>query len=130
MKSIRHGSRFGSRVFDRTLHWTSSNYLTYLLLFPRISPAEILGKASEIMVSHRKKSPTFHIQQLLDIHFQSNLRGELYESGTIRYLSIYSIVGVIILLLACRLSGLSLLKEKNSNPNICPDQPMDSLRYE
>lgn len=81
--------------------WTSFNYLTYLLLYAKASPDEILGKATALVNSHQKKARVLQMQRLLDIHLHSHLRGELEENGNMSYLSIYTAVGIIILVLAC-----------------------------
>jgi putative ABC transport system permease protein len=86
---------------DEQTSWTSFNYLTYLLLYADASPEEILGKASVLLNSRRKKPRVLQMQRLLDIHLHSHLRGELEENGDMSYLSIYTAVGIIILLLAC-----------------------------
>jgi putative ABC transport system permease protein len=91
--------RFGGG--DELTSWTSFNYLTYLLLHSQASPDEILERASEFVNSHREKPKILQMQRLLDIHLHSHLRGELEENGDLRYLSIYTAVGVIILLLGC-----------------------------
>lgn len=95
-----HAARFSWGVDDRT-SWTSFNYLTYILLLTQTSPVEILEKTSQLVNSHREEPRRLHIQRLLDIHLYSHLRGELKENGDIRYLRIYSTVGIVILLLAC-----------------------------
>lgn len=86
---------------DELTSWTSFNYITYLLLYPEASPDEILGKATEFVNSHQKRPRVFYMQRLLDIHLNSHLRGELEENGDMSYVSIYTAVGLIILLLAC-----------------------------
>jgi len=86
---------------DEQTSWTSFNYLTYLLLSSQAAPDSILEKATAIVNSHQKKPRVLRMQHLLDIHLHSRLRGELQENGDISYLSIYTAVGIIILLLAC-----------------------------
>jgi putative ABC transport system permease protein len=81
--------------------WTSFNYLTYLLLYAEASPEEVLGKATALVNSHQENPRALYMQRLLDIHLHSHLRGELEENGDMSYLSIYTAVGIIILLLAC-----------------------------
>jgi len=86
---------------DEMTSWTSFNYLTYLMLYPRTPPAGILEKVTTLVNSHQKSLRVLKIQRLLDIHLHSRLRGELEENGDIRYLRIYATVGIVILLLAC-----------------------------
>lgn len=86
---------------DELTSWTSFNYITYLLFYSEASPDEILGMTTALVNSHQKKPRVLHMQRLLDIHLHSHLRGELGENGDMSYLSIYTAVGIIILLLAC-----------------------------
>ena len=86
---------------DELTSWTSFNYITYLLLHSEASLDEILGMTTALVNSHQKKPRVLRMQRLLDIHLHSRLRGELEENGDMSYLSIYTAVGIIILLLAC-----------------------------
>ncbi|MEM9722116.1 MAG: ABC transporter permease, partial [Bacteroidota bacterium] len=99
--------------------WTNFNFQTYLLLaetadykvleakFPDmiekyIGPEveQYLGASLEDMYAQGNRIG-FFLQPLLDIHLRSDLLDELGSNGDIRYVWIFSLIGIFILGIAC-----------------------------
>ncbi len=100
-------------------NWGSTNYQNYFLLRPGADPAALSKKATEIFV--RNFTPILReflhaswdefqragnyarveFFPVRDIHLYSNLDEELGANGDIKYVYIFSIIGLFILALAC-----------------------------
>ena len=100
-------------------NWGSTTYYNYFLLRKGADPQEATRKATDILDEHLAKV----IQEYLgtswdeflaagnyayarffpvkDIHLRSHLEGELSPNSDIKYIAIFSIIGLFILSLAC-----------------------------
>jgi len=99
--------------------WVNQNFQTYI----RVSPGtdienferkiqgmvekymgpevlKFLGKSLEEF-KEQGNSIAFYLQPVADIHLRSNLVAELQPNGDIRYVYIFSAIGIFILLIAC-----------------------------
>lgn len=84
--------------------WRSGIYYTYVLLTPGHSPADLEHKfaASKIKKDYGSKEQLFiDLQPLESIHLGSHLKHELQANGNALYVSIFSAVAVLVLLIAC-----------------------------
>src|SRR5215469_9858947 len=100
-------------------NWISSNYYTYILVQPGTTRAEIQKDVDEVVKLHIGPAlqQTFHrstadlekagnhfrylIFPFTDVHLHSNKSYELEPNGNIQFVYIFSIIAVLILLIAC-----------------------------
>jgi putative ABC transport system permease protein len=61
----------------------------------------VVAKFSEKEWKENKMSYRYHLQPISDIHLKSNLRYDAKNNGSLARVRIFSIVGLIVLLLAC-----------------------------
>ena len=94
--------------FDIDNFWVGGWPLTYLQIQDpkKWREAEkqinqIAAKFSEKDWKENKMSYKYHMQPIGDIHLKSNLRYDAANNGSMARVSIFSIVGIIVLLLAC-----------------------------
>lgn len=87
--------------------WQTSGFCTYLRLDENTAPETLEGKFPGFINQHIKhaldddETYKLHLQPLTDIHLHSHLSGELEANGNIQYIYIFSVVAIIILLIAC-----------------------------
>ncbi len=99
--------------------WISSNYYTYILVQPGAARAEIQKDIDEVVnryigpamqeTFHRSVADLekagnhfrYHLTPLTDVHLHSNKSDELEANSNIQYVYIFSIIAVLILLIAC-----------------------------
>ena len=99
--------------------WVSSNYYTYILVQPGATRAEIQKDVNEVVNLHIGPAlqQTFHrsvadlekagnhfryyLTPLTDVHLHSNKSDELEANSNIQYIYIFSVIAVLILLIAC-----------------------------
>jgi putative ABC transport system permease protein len=81
---------------------------SYVLLEKEADAKSIEAKLAPVAEKHagaeaRKygQKMFYFLQPLTDIHLKSNLEGELEENGDIRYVYVFSLIAVFILLIAC-----------------------------
>jgi putative ABC transport system permease protein len=103
--------------------WNSLNVSTYVLLQDESSISTLLSKHADFMRSHlqgyddlRKEGIVMDpiVHALTDIHLKSNLQGELQPSGSIANIYIFSLVAVVVLLLAC-VNFVNLVTARSAN---------------
>ena len=91
--------------WDDRFTWNAVNYRTYLLLNEEANPEVVEKKMGTILLktehSDYFRNNSYHLQPLTDIHLHSHLWGEFEENGSIRYIYLYSTIGLIILIMAC-----------------------------
>jgi putative ABC transport system permease protein len=94
--------------FDIDNFWVGGWPLTYLHLKDpkRWKEAEteinrIAARYSEKEWKENKMSYTYHLQPIRDVHLNSNLRYDADNNGSVARVRVFSIVGMIVLLLAC-----------------------------
>jgi putative ABC transport system permease protein len=127
MADIPSNTHFKADIFlsmasfedSRIDNWGSTNYQTYLVLKRGADPKKLSATVTDLFI----KNFSFVLKQYLnttwegftkngnyarlelfpmrDIHLYSNLEDELDVNGNIRYVYIFSIVGLLILALAC-----------------------------
>jgi putative ABC transport system permease protein len=99
--------------------WLSSGILTYIVLQPGYSIDQIQAKMPELvnkyvgteikqlvgmsLAEFNKKGDSFgfEFQPITDIHLHSNMEAEIEPNSDIKYVYIFSIIAVFILLVAC-----------------------------
>ena len=99
--------------------WISNAYYTYILVQPGITQAEVQKDVNEVVnlnispalqqmfrtsgADLEKAGNHFlcHIFPLTDVHLYSNKSGELEANSNIQFVYIFSVIAVLILLIAC-----------------------------
>lgn len=98
---------FMSLSAAKTETWWNANYVTYFLLKPATSAAQLQAKLPVYM---RKQSAetemtgknfvTYLLEPLTDVHLRSEAEGGIIASGDIRYIYIFSAIALLILIIA------------------------------
>ncbi|RMD96260.1 MAG: ABC transporter permease, partial [Calditrichaeota bacterium] len=91
---------------DRIKSWFSRSYLTYILLSNECDPKDLENKlqafVQQKMTSNETvESFTLYLQPLTDIYLRSNLDFDMVITSDIKYIYIFSGIGIFILILAC-----------------------------
>ena len=105
-------SMSSSRGYARYIdHWDSNNYLTYASLRPDHSLPDFVAKLPALARKYLSQRPYFQEhpeaiyiyfpQALTDIHLRSHLNFEFGVNGDIKYVYLFSAIGLLILLIAC-----------------------------
>jgi ABC-type antimicrobial peptide transport system permease subunit len=86
--------------------WDNFNYYTYVQLDEKLnSPAELKKvnkQINDLYKRHEKNLKLeWSLQPLFDIHLRSNYLGDLPGHGNIQYVRIFSLVAIIVLIVAC-----------------------------
>jgi len=87
-------------------NWDNSNFTTYLLLNDE-SMADLEATSNKFNKELAKLDPNnpdmvqVHLEKLSDIYLKSNFNNHLGNKSDIKYLYIFSAVGILILLMAC-----------------------------
>ena len=100
--------------FSRSEQWWNNNFKTYLVLQEGFDYRELENKLPEFIRKYLSGDLTgwdewveagnywkYILQPLEEIHLTSDLDGEIEPNGNIQYVNIFSVVGLIILLIAC-----------------------------
>ena len=80
------------------------NLYTYVVVQPGTDIAKLEAKSKRLMAKQMndyRSDYSLKFQPLTSIHLHSKLQGELNAGGSIQYLYIFSIIGFVILTLAC-----------------------------
>jgi putative ABC transport system permease protein len=84
--------------------WNAWNFKTYILINRYSNPVELEKKFPGFLQKYRKKKSDnlkLYLQSLTGIHLHSNIRGEMAPGGSIGNLYLFSLISLIILLIAC-----------------------------
>ena len=92
--------------------WTNHNYLTYLLMKPNANAKAFESKLPAFMEKYNgqqirdmQSSETFFLEPLRDVYLKSTHTGftpsQVFKTGNINNVYIFSIIGIFILLIAC-----------------------------
>jgi len=99
--------------------WLSNNYISYILAKPGVSRDFLQGRIDATVDNYLSKQLQdllhtstqdmkkqgnyfkYHLMPLLDIHLHSNKSYEFEANGNINYVTIFSFIAVLILLIAC-----------------------------
>jgi len=94
--------RYGSRLYQ---NWGSANFVTYVLLSRGvpIAKTEFEEKMNRIKNESggARYNRLYSIQKLKEIHLNSELRAEFESNSSTKSLVFYTVIGIIILLIAC-----------------------------
>jgi putative ABC transport system permease protein len=116
IRPLREAYNFNNPSDD---DWLSSNYYTYILVQPGATRAEVQKDVDEVVNLNvgRALQEMFHVSvadlgkagnhfrypitPLTDVHLHSNKSYELEANSNIQYIYIFSVIAVLILLIAC-----------------------------
>lgn len=95
----------GSNDFINNV-WDNYNYYTYVQLAENASSAAAVQKVTKQMNATMGKNikeltADHYLQALYDIHLHSNFIGDVQGHGNIQYVRIFSLVAIIVLIVAC-----------------------------
>ena len=112
LKDTAHNSHFpfdllASPIPPKPNFWFNHEFYTYLLLQQNDSAGELEAKLPDFIERHAGKEYkvlgrpiTYFLQPLTDIHLY-NLEGEMSPNGDIRYIYLFLIIALFVLVLAC-----------------------------
>lgn len=82
---------------------SSSNWNTYILTVKNVNSIELEEKITDLLKKHRDNAEgdKFHLQSLTSIHLQSKVNGDAPNVSDIRYVYLFSAIGLLIMLIAC-----------------------------
>jgi len=110
---------YGTYGQSRNENWLNHSVYTYVKLFPGTDPDQFAEKINEIVVKYigpliqqfigigldefeeAGGSFGYFIQPLVDIHLHSDLQAEIEPNGNPAYVYIFSLIAVLILVIAC-----------------------------
>lgn len=91
-------------LFGEGTRWDNQCLYTYVQVMPNVSAEVLRSKLYDFITKNIDQENKTRLlpQPLKDIHFQKNLADEDYTNlGDIRYIYIFSLIGLLILVLAC-----------------------------
>jgi putative ABC transport system permease protein len=108
-----------SNPFAKNQNWLSGQYYTYIMLHKGVDLGTLKAKIKTTVAKHiapqlktglglsideflaKGNKVGLELQPLLDIHLQSNLRGELEPGGSKKTVAIFGAVALFMLIIAC-----------------------------
>ena len=123
---------FSSRTDSKSDFWLNNFLYTYVILPDNVKPAELEKKFPEMIKKYigpqlqkvvgltldefMKKGNVlgYRLQPLLDIHLNTSIRHGLKPSSNQKYLYIFSIIGLFIILIAC-INFMNLATARSTN---------------
>ncbi|MFY0600189.1 MAG: ABC transporter permease [Cyclobacteriaceae bacterium] len=98
--------------------WGSNNFSTYFVLAEGANIAQIENQLPEFLKKNLGENALdwneLHIQKMTDIHLHSHLDDELGSNSDIKYIYLFSSIGILILLIAL-INYMNLATAKSSN---------------
>jgi len=103
---------FGGQRIDI---WGNNSYFTYVELSENADPAVADEKIRSVITKHLPESDTTcHLQPLRRIHLHSDYVADLGGHGDIRYVYIFSMVALLVLVIAC-INFMNLATARSGN---------------
>jgi putative ABC transport system permease protein len=95
--------------------WDTNNHYTYAMLHKNVSIQKVNQKISDIIKKHIPESiATLNLQPLTKIHLYDRDSYYIAGSGSIRYVYIFSIIAIFVLIIAC-INFMNLATARSSN---------------
>ena len=114
LKDTAHNSHFQFNLLaspmsrDHQSNWLRHDFYTYLLLQKRDSAQGLEAKLPNFIETHAGEqykaaglTIKYFLQPLTDIHLHSHLEWEMSPNGDIRYVYLFLIIALFVLILAC-----------------------------
>ena len=89
---------------ENGMNWDNTDYLTFIKLAKNARPGDISKKVTKLLQagSHDDKNSILSdLVSLKDMHFENNLQASEFEHGNRMVVYIFSLLGILILLVAC-----------------------------
>ena len=112
--------------YSRSDYWWNNNFQAYILLKENTDYKQIDAKFPAFVEKHLFSGDDYndwvmkgnlweyYLQPLTSIHLNSDLSGELKPNGNIKYVKLFIIIGIFILLIAC-VNYMNLTTARSSN---------------
>ncbi len=86
--------------------WDNNFVHTFLLLDERANPQAFQQKLPALLDKYQDPEGypfqnTYFVQSLFDVHLQTNINFDIGQKGNPRYITLFSLIALIVLLLAC-----------------------------
>lgn len=126
IEDLPANSHFRQQVFaslegkeeSHSKNFLSTNFFTYILLSPDVSPEEINNRFPGFIIKYmgpdierligktlsefmKSASATYELQPLSDIHLKSDFKSELGANGNITQVWFFGFIAIFILIIAC-----------------------------
>jgi putative ABC transport system permease protein len=153
MKNMPKNSHFYAQIFasmktheeDPELQeqffrsWARHEFYTYLLLHEDYSPEDLQAKLPAFIEKYAAKqieailggSISSRLQPLKNIHLHSHLQMEISPNGDIKYVAIFSVIALFILLIACvNFINLATARSVNRSKEVGLRKVVGASRYQ
>jgi putative ABC transport system permease protein len=124
MKNIPHNShlqfdylipfklmkKFGGNIDS----WTNVSFYTYVLLQKGSSVQEVNQKLRKLVDQHDPEHHRYYLQPLTRVHLYSNYSFDIAVPGDIKYVTIFTLIALFILIIAC-INFMSLSTARSAN---------------
>ena len=102
----------GGRRLDQ---WGNNSFYTYVELAENADPRIVDEKIRDYIKKHNQGSnTTLHLQAVRDIHLHSDFTADVSGHGDIKYVYIFSLVAMFVLIIAC-INFMNLTTARSSN---------------
>ena len=87
--------------------WNNNDYYTFFTLIEKADPTALQNKMPLILEKYAQRDENYPfkethvIQPLSEIHFENGLNFDIGQKGSFKYVSMFSVVAILVLLLAC-----------------------------
>ena len=96
-------------------NWGSNSYYTYIQIDENAKIKDLNNKISGIIKEHRERSvTTIYLQPITNIHLHSNFTADIGGHGNIKYVYIFTIIAVFVLIIAC-INFINLTTARSGN---------------
>jgi len=86
-------------------NWGNTDPRTYVMLQPNADPAKVEARIKDLIYRYRAKNPSSHdelaLQSFPEKYLHSSFKNGYIDGGRIEYVHIFTIVAILILLIAC-----------------------------
>ncbi len=104
LTSIQSNAQY---VREKQKKWNNNSYYTFLKLAPNADAGQLQNRLPALYqkyTGHDENYPfkdTYFLQPLADLHLTTNINFDIGLKGNPKYISLFSLVAVVVLLLAC-----------------------------
>ena len=87
--------------------FNNNDYYTFFTLKENSDPTALQNKLPVILEKYAQRGPdypfkeTYMIQPMAELHFENGLNFDIGKKGSVKYVSMFSVIAVLVLLLAC-----------------------------
>ncbi len=136
MKTFEKDPQMQNNYFQS---WARHEFYTYLLLREDYSPEDLQAKLPAFIEKYAAKqietilggSLSSRLQPLKSIHLHSHLQMEISPNGDIKYVAIFSVIALFILLIACvNFINLSTARSVNRSKEVGLRKVVGASRYQ